>query len=91
MIFDYRWHRSALRHEPLSLRRGSTRSYESNAAASVSKFVAAIAQTLCRFKASFANSSGIFLGSDFHFDLARPGAALYGVAPVAGKQVLCIR
>ena len=35
-------------------------------------------------KASLANSSGIFLGADFHFDLARPGAALYGVAPVAG-------
>ena len=35
--------------------------------------------------ASFANSSGIFLGPDFHFDLARPGAALYGVAPVAGQ------
>lgn len=36
-------------------------------------------------KASFSNSSGIFLGTDFHFDLARPGAALYGVAPVAGQ------
>lgn len=35
--------------------------------------------------ASLANSSGIFLGSEFHFDLARPGAALYGVAPVAGQ------
>lgn len=34
--------------------------------------------------ASFANSSGIFLGRDFHFDLVRPGAALYGIAPVAG-------
>lgn len=32
-----------------------------------------------------ANSSGIFLGRDFHFDLARPGAALYGVAPTAGR------
>lgn len=32
-----------------------------------------------------ANSSGIFLGSEFHFDLVRPGAALYGVAPVAGE------
>ena len=31
-----------------------------------------------------ANSSGIFLGADFHFDLARPGAALYGVAPQPG-------
>jgi alanine racemase len=34
--------------------------------------------------ASFANSSGIFLGADYHFDLVRPGAALYGIAPVAG-------
>lgn len=32
-----------------------------------------------------ANSSGIFLGPDFHLDLVRPGAALYGVAPVAGQ------
>jgi alanine racemase len=31
--------------------------------------------------ASLANSSGIFLGSQFHFDLVRPGAALYGVNP----------
>ena len=35
--------------------------------------------------ASLANSSGIFLGPQFHFDLARPGAALYGIAPVAGQ------
>jgi alanine racemase len=32
--------------------------------------------------ASLANSSGIFLGPDYHFDLVRPGAALYGIAPV---------
>ncbi|MFT3972821.1 MAG: alanine racemase [Amaricoccus sp.] len=36
--------------------------------------------------ASLANSSGIFLGSDFHFDLARPGAALYGLNPIAGGE-----
>ena len=30
-----------------------------------------------------ANSSGIFLGPAYHFELVRPGAALYGVAPVA--------
>lgn len=36
-------------------------------------------------KASLANSSGIFLGGDYHFDLVRPGAALYGVAPVPGQ------
>jgi alanine racemase len=31
--------------------------------------------------ASLAASSGIFLGSDWHFGLTRPGAALYGLAP----------
>ena len=36
-------------------------------------------------KASFANSSGIFLGADYHFDLARPGAALYGLNPTPGQ------
>lgn len=29
---------------------------------------------------SLANSPGIFLGPDYHFDLVRPGAALYGIA-----------
>ena len=36
-------------------------------------------------QACFANSSAIFLGSEYHFDLARPGVALYGVAPVPGQ------
>lgn len=31
--------------------------------------------------ASLANSSGIFLSGEYHFDLVRPGAALYGIAP----------
>lgn len=31
--------------------------------------------------ASLANSSGVFLGPDYHFDLMRPGAALYGINP----------
>jgi alanine racemase len=35
--------------------------------------------------ASFANSSGIFLGRQYHLDLARPGAALYGINPTLGK------
>lgn len=34
---------------------------------------------------SFTNSSGIFLGSPYHFDLGRPGVALYGVNPTPGK------
>jgi alanine racemase len=37
-------------------------------------------------RACLANSSGIFLGPDYHFDLARPGVALYGVGPVAGES-----
>src|SRR6202012_2541229 len=31
--------------------------------------------------AALANSSGVFLGAPFQFDLVRPGAALYGVNP----------
>lgn len=36
--------------------------------------------------ASLAASFGIFLGPDYHFDLVRPGAALYGVAPTTGPN-----
>jgi len=32
-------------------------------------------------RTSLANSSGIFLGPDWHYDLARTGAALYGYDP----------
>lgn len=32
-------------------------------------------------RGSLANSSGVFLGQDWHFDLARPGIALYGGNP----------
>jgi alanine racemase len=35
-------------------------------------------------KTSFANSSGMFLGERFHSNLARPGAALYGLNPTPG-------
>ena len=35
--------------------------------------------------ASFANSSGIYLGDAAHHDLVRPGAALYGVNPTPGR------
>lgn len=36
-------------------------------------------------KASLANSSGVYLGPEWHFDYARPGAALYGVNPTPEK------
>ncbi|OAG76204.1 Alanine racemase [Acetobacter malorum] len=42
-------------------------------------------QRLPAAPASLAASSGIFLGPEWHFDLVRPGAALYGIAPTAGQ------
>ncbi|WP_373318281.1 alanine racemase [Ameyamaea chiangmaiensis] len=35
--------------------------------------------------ASLAASSGTFLGPDWHYDLIRPGAALYGLNPTPGQ------
>ncbi len=35
--------------------------------------------------ASLAAGSGVFLGTDYHFDFVRPGAALYGVNPTPGR------
>jgi len=35
---------------------------------------------------SLCNSSGIFLGQNYHFDIARPGSALYGICPVPGNS-----
>ncbi len=32
---------------------------------------------------SLANSAGIFLGPEYHFDLVRPGCGLYGISPLA--------
>src|SRR5882672_467656 len=40
-----------------------------------------IASLFSGVPASLSNSSGIFLGPHFQFDLVRPGAALYGVNP----------
>lgn len=34
---------------------------------------------------SLGASSTVFLGTDYHFDLVRPGAALYGLNPVPGR------
>src|ERR1700738_2709599 len=40
-----------------------------------------IASVFSGVPASLSNSSGVFLGPQFQFDLVRPGAALYGVNP----------
>jgi alanine racemase len=48
------------------------------------RFTAAAAQ-LPGVTASLSASSGIFLGPLYHFDLVRPGAALFGVNPQPGR------
>ncbi|MCK6442335.1 alanine racemase [Elstera cyanobacteriorum] len=50
----------------------------------IDRFSAAM-QQLPGVPGSLAASSGIFLGPDAHFDLLRPGYALYGGNPVPGK------
>jgi alanine racemase len=40
-----------------------------------------IASLFSGVPASLANSSGVFLGAPFQFDIVRPGAALYGINP----------
>jgi alanine racemase len=40
-----------------------------------------IASNFSGVPASLSNSSGIYLGSQFQFDMVRPGAALYGINP----------
>ena len=47
---------------------------------------AAACDGLPRAARSLANSSGLFLGPGFASDLARPGAALYGVNPTPGRH-----
>lgn len=42
-------------------------------------------------KKSLANSSGIFLGEEYHFDITRPGVALYGVNPAPYKPASIIK
>jgi alanine racemase len=52
------------------------------------KFKEALARLRKHFpdiKASLANSSGTFLGSNYHFDMVRIGAALYGINPQPGQ------
>ncbi len=46
---------------------------------------AAAAARLPGVTASLSASSGIFLGPTYHFDLVRPGAALFGVNPQPGR------
>jgi alanine racemase len=48
------------------------------------RFAEAAARVAPGVARSFANSSGLFLGTGFRSDLARPGCALYGINPTPG-------
>ncbi len=52
-------------------------------AAQLAAMKAALAR-LPKAPVAFANSGGSFLDRGYHFDLARPGVALYGVGPAGG-------
>ena len=45
-----------------------------------------LAGQMPQYPRSLANSSAIFLGKDYHFDMARIGAALYGINPYKNKS-----
>jgi alanine racemase len=47
-------------------------------------FRAALAR-LPNVPASLASSSAIYLGQEYHFQIVRPGAALYGINPLPGQ------
>ncbi|HUW79987.1 MAG TPA: alanine racemase [Acidocella sp.] len=47
---------------------------------------AAVAAQFPGARTSIANSSGMFLGPDFASGLTRPGAALYGLNPMPGRE-----
>ncbi|WOX06779.1 alanine racemase [Microbulbifer pacificus] len=50
------------------------------------EFVSGLRRICPGVQASFANSSGICLGEAYHFDLVRPGSALYGINPLPGRK-----
>lgn len=52
------------------------------------KEVQAIAKQYPNIKITFANSSGIFLGEQYHFNMVRTGGALYGVNPIPNQPNL---
>lgn len=54
-------------------------------AAQLANMQAALAR-LPKLPVAFANSGGSFLDHSYHFDLARPGVALYGVGPEQGEN-----
>ncbi len=58
-------------------------------AAQLAAMRAALAR-LPKLPVAFANSGGSFLDKSYHFDLARPGVALYGVGPAPIKPVLTL-
>jgi alanine racemase len=53
--------------------------------AQLNLFIQAVSATTAQ-RFSLANSAGIMLGADYHFDLTRPGVSLYGGIARAGME-----
>ncbi len=53
--------------------------------AQLRRFQAATKPLPAALRLSLANSSGIFIGQDYHFSCQRPGMALYGLNPLPSK------
>lgn len=49
-------------------------------------FKAAVAALGGKYRYSLANSAGILLGPEWHFDLARPGCGIYGINPLSNAS-----
>lgn len=47
--------------------------------------IAALPMTVASARVSLANSAGVFLGADFHFDMVRAGASIYGLNVLNNK------
>ena len=72
-----------LHHEPSGLRRRAAASLRTPS--SLPPFVPLLRSSCPRApRPRSATLPGIFLGPEYHFDLARPGAAVYGVNPTPG-------
>ena len=83
-----RWRpRAHARDEPLGVRRGAGPPAQRAAAPALR----ARLRGRLRAAAQPRELVGIFLGRAFHYDLCRPGVALYGVNPTPGRPTRCRR
>ena len=86
VLIDEPWRLDALKVVHVMSHLGSADVANSTQSAEQLRRFEAHRQHLSMGFASLANSAGIFLGSAYHFDLVRPGVALYGGNPYPDKK-----